>query len=330
MVLFFSFPISCLFFAAKSFSPTLPSFSTPICFYSNQTTDDLRTVFYQSFQSAKDSLTLIFYGCTDSYLLEQLTKLSAKGIDVKLFYDTSGSGNLSLNYPFAFPVVSKGLMHQKIAIIDTDRLFFGTANLTPTSLRVHDNVVIGIQHDDLVSFILSGQTQRFSSSVAFQPFDFWILPDTKNRCLSHITSLIMNAKKEIYISLFTLTHPTLIDSLISAHKRGVAIHLAIDGSCAKGCGKPSIRRLKAAGIDPWILDQKGKLLHHKWAIIDNHTLLLGSANWTKQAFKKNDDCLFILHQLSQEQQTFFRKIWKKIKRGGKLFSEWSQEDGCFS
>ena len=33
------------------------------------------------------------------------------------------------------------------------------------------------------------------------------------------------------------------------------------------------------------------LLHHKWIYIDQTTLVLGSANLTQAAFKKNRDCL---------------------------------------
>ena len=77
--------------------------------------------------------------------------------------------------------------------------------------------------------------------------------------------------------------------------------------------KGRIEELCKNGISP-LKSEGGKLLHHKWALIDQKTLFLGSANWTRLAFQKNEDCLFILHNLTEKQTNYFLKLWAEIKR----------------
>ena len=80
----------------------------------------------------------------------------------------------------------------------------------------------------------------------------------------------------------------------------------------KGASKKTATLLQSEKIDP-LVSKGGKLLHHKWCVIDKSTLLLGSANWTKSAFYKNEDCILMLYNLTKKQNTHFEKIWKDIK-----------------
>ena len=69
--------------------------------------------------------------------------------------------------------------------------------------------------------------------------------------------------------------------------------------------------LKKGGI-PVKCNRGGNLLHHKFMYIDGKTLVNGSANWTKAAFEKNDDCFIILHDLTDTQREFMDKLWAVI------------------
>ena len=55
-----------------------------------------------------------------------------------------------------------------------------------------------------------------------------------------------------------------------------------------------------------------QLLHHKWALIDKETLIVGSANWTTAAFTKNQDCFLVL-PLKEKEQKFMKNLWKVIQ-----------------
>jgi phosphatidylserine/phosphatidylglycerophosphate/cardiolipin synthase-like enzyme len=112
--------------------------------------------------------------------------------------------------------------------------------------------------------------------------------------------------------MFTLTHPEITQALLRAKKRGVEVTIAADYYTAKGASKKTLETMRNGGIK--ILNSQGRqLLHHKWAIIDDLTLIMGSANWTKAAFSKNQDFLFFLFPLNQDQRKFLNKLWNVIE-----------------
>ena len=303
------------FFLTLTYSicwPKLPSEDTPILFYSNQTGDDIKKIFQRSIKKAKESLFLQIYGFTDIDLIEEIQKISRRRLSLRVFYDPSGSFNLNHKIQEAVPIKGQGLMHKKILVLDHETVFLGTANFTPTSLCMHDNVVIGFHHKELAHFLENSIENEFTFSIQNQQAQLWQLPDFHNQCLNSILKLIDSAEHSIQISLFTFTHPKIIQALIEAHQRGVFIEIALDFYTAKGASKKTLETLRAANIFP-LISKGGKLLHHKWCVIDKKTLLLGSANWTKSAFTKNEDCIFMLYNLTKEQNNHFEKIWKSIK-----------------
>jgi phosphatidylserine/phosphatidylglycerophosphate/cardiolipin synthase-like enzyme len=294
--------------------PPLPSEKEAVLFYSNQTSHDLKIVFKRAIQSAQKSLFIQIYGCTDPHLIDEIKKASNRGTGVRLFYDPSGSGALKKKIPFATPLPCKnGLMHKKILIADNELVFLGSANFTPTSLRMHDNLVIGLYQKDLASFLQSSTSNHFTCNLGDQPAEFWHLPDFKHECLERVLTLINEAKGSIHIALFTFTHPQILNALIKAKERGVALHVAIDFTSSYGASKKAVATLYKEKITP-LISRGGKLLHHKWALIDENTLLLGSANWTESAFRSNEDCIFILHDLKSDQKKYLRRLWKEIER----------------
>jgi phosphatidylserine/phosphatidylglycerophosphate/cardiolipin synthase-like enzyme len=69
--------------------------------------------------------------------------------------------------------------------------------------------------------------------------------------------------------------------------------------------------LAKAGV-PVAFSRGNQLLHHKWAYIDEDKLISGSANWTKAAFNRNQDCFLVLDRLNQDQKKFMNALWKRI------------------
>lgn len=304
---------ACIWVVYKTTHPTLPSAQDPILFYSTQTSDDLRVLFKKAIETTKNTLLLQIYGCTDPNLLNELQKAHNRQVKIQLLYDPSGSGALNKKLPFAIPLSCQGLMHKKILVCDEETVFFGSANLTPTSLRMHDNIVVGVYHPELASFLLKSLDNHLLFYIKGQRAEFWHLPDFHHQCLERILESIRQAKNSIHLALFTFTHPLILQELIKAHQRGIHLHIALDFYTANGASKGVIQTLCKEGITPWI-GPSNKLLHHKWALIDENTLLIGSANWTRLAFQKNEDCLFILHDLTNLQKNYFRKIWKELEK----------------
>ena len=184
-------------------------------------------------------------------------------------------------------------MHRKIVILDESTVFIGSANMTTSSLQLHDNLTLGMYDPKMAQFLKSPTEKTY----AFETGLLWLLPDP--HALTHITGKIDAAQSTIFIAMFTLTQIDLINALIRAKTRGVDVKLAIDRYTARGASKKALQKLSSAGIEIF-LSSGLPLLHHKWAYIDQEELILGSTNWTEAAFQKNDDILLFLKPLSPQ------------------------------
>jgi phosphatidylserine/phosphatidylglycerophosphate/cardiolipin synthase-like enzyme len=308
-----------LFFAWLVYSelhPPLPTEKKPLIFYSNQTRHNLKRVFARSIKNAKHRLFVKVYGVTDSDIIDLLSKKAEMGIETKLIYDPSASPNIQSSHIDITPLKVKGLMHKKIFIVDDALVLLGSANLTPHSLKMHDNLLIGFYHRDLANFLQQPDSFHLKLSLDDQTLDLFQLPDRTNQAIGTLISLIDSAQESIRVAMFTFTHPKLEDALIRARQRDLTVEVAIDHYAGQGSSKNTMKHLDQAGVSVYFSQGK-QLLHHKWVLIDGKTLAAGSANWTKSAFAKNEDCLLILDNLKKDQQKFLFQLWKVIKCGSK-------------
>lgn len=304
----------CLWLIQRALAVELPSIKNPLLFYSNQTRQDLKALVAASFRAAKSSIEVTSYSLTDQELLSLLSRRAHEEVSVSLYYDPKASAHFMKNLePMqVYPIRMSGLMHRKITLIDREIVFIGTANLTSTSLSMHDNMMIGLYHPGLAQFLAQSDAGHYSFSIEQTQGEVWLLPDPSGEALTRLMETIDQAQSSLHLSMFTLTHPDLIEALIRAHRRGVEVRVAVDGYTAKGAGAVSCERLAQSGIQVYI-SQGIKLLHHKWILIDAKTFILGSANWTRAAFSKNRDVYLLLSPLSKEQATPVLNVWNIIE-----------------
>ena len=212
-------------------------------------------------------------------------------------------------------------MHEKILIIDGSILLLSTANMTYSSLLMHDNFTIGLYSVDLASFLTRRYNNwiqsipfisNYSCKVGAQDITFFFLPDKGQTALRGLLKALDEAKKEVSTALFTFTHPQIVDKLSELHQKGVKINLFIDHYVACGATAKTLQKLEEVGIHSKV--SRGlQLFHHKWAVIDDHTFVLGSANWTQAAFKRNRDFIVLIHPLAKKQIKFLNKVINTIK-----------------
>ncbi len=305
-------------FVTASTRVTLPRPENPIVLYSNQCGDDLKYIFAKAARATRTSLYVQIYSLTEPSILKQFRSLAAQNIPVRIFYDPGATPSSPLfKHVAAYPVHTTGLMHRKILVIDHSQVFIGTANFTKSSLDLHDNLVTGIYSHELANFIENGGENPFKAAIGDQHIEMWMLPELEKDATKRIADYINQANKQITIAMFTLTHPILVNALITAYQRGVAITIVLDSYTAEGASLKAITELQEAGIAVRL--HRGKqLLHHKWAWIDNQHLILGSTNWTRAAFTKNQDCFIILSQLTQRQNTWLSQLQRALLRESSL------------
>lgn len=308
---------------ATSSTPSLPGSSDPVQLYSNQTHDDLTQLYANAIKGAKRSVVLVIYSLKDAKVLEALKhKIDAK-VPVFVVCDAQASPGIQRKIPGAHLVrrAHKGLTHQKILVIDDTDILLGSANLTSESLRVHGNLVVGINNpalakalaDKIKSMDEEGQSDplaRIETSADTQHLELGMLPDDAT-APQRLIQLFRSAKKTINVAMFTWTRRDFAQELINAAQRGVKVSVVLDRYSGKGASAHIVKMFQRAGIPVKLSTGQG-LLHHKFAYIDGSVLINGSANWTNNAFKSNDDCFLVIYPLEPQQQQKMDRLWQTI------------------
>lgn len=310
-----------LWVAQSLHTATLPRSDAPVVLCSSQARQDLHTTFLSAISNAQHSIHLTIYSLSDSAVLSALKERAEAGVSVSIICDAKATPSAKRKLGPQVKVTKRsapGLMHQKILIIDNSQTWIGSANMTSASLRMHSNLVLAFNSEPLAAAALQnfntmpaeGRFEHPSPqyfNIGNQKVELWFLPDHP-RALRYLLSLLQQAKNSIRIAMFTWTHPDLTQATIEAHRRGVDVQVILDHTSAHGVSAETYHRLEQAGISV-ALGNSSTLLHHKMLVIDNSTLINGSANWTRAAFTQNDDCFVVLHDLTREQQECIDRLW---------------------
>lgn len=316
---------SLLFLTAEvSTNVTLPQVGEAVQLASTHVRGDLRQYTLKAIAEAQESILLIIFSLKDEQVIALLRKKAEEGCTVRVICDAKASAGVN---KVLGPAVSctllkrKGLLHQKILVIDRSLLLIGSANMTTESLRHHGNLLLLFRDSGIAENVFLHADQLVDSSarrarrvqeedIGGQTLSLHLLPADKE-ALKSLIELLDSAERSIEVAIYTFTSEPLSDALIRAHERGVAVRVIVDRSSGLGASKGVCRKLKEAGI-LLALSDTAPLLHYKCALIDNKVLVAGSANWTKAAFHANDDCMVVLQPLTAEQLVVLSDMWEAI------------------
>lgn len=147
-----------------------------------------------------------------------------------------------------------------------------------------------------------------------------------------ISREIEMARISANLALFVFSEQRLADSLRYAHSRGVLPNALIDPSFATreyselldlwGLQFKSEKCALEAGNNPWTPGLRnsgftvlsdGDVLHHKFAVLDASTVIVGSHNWSEAANSQNDEALLIIgdRDVAAKYETEFRTQWSR-------------------
>ena len=324
---FFAIYMICVYFFYQNEVVYLPHHDTPIHLYSNQTGDDLRQVIKEAMKQAKESIMLMIFSLTDNELIDMLRKKSEEGVEVHIIQDAIATPDIAWKLGPKVKIHKrrdKGLMHQKLLVIDHKQVWLGSTNFTRESLQLHANLLVGILSPELSYSIEKKAADIFANKRIKTPIikiegkeniDFYFLPD-QPEALDHLIKTINTAKKTVKVAMYTFTHPLLAQALVDAHKRGVDVDVVIDSDSAKQTSKKVFVQLKREGV-PVSISARTGLLHYKLMIVDDEMLVAGSANWTKAAFTSNDDNISFIYPLTEEQKKMLDALWSQVKKESK-------------
>ena len=138
----------------------------------------------------------------------------------------------------------------------------------------------------------------------------YFMPYEQKPALDAPKNAFANAKDEIKISIYSFTNNEIAKVLRDSARRGVKIHIIYDKESNVKNSASTIGYLaKYNNISVCLLSglraKNGKyygIMHQKMAIVDSQTLILGSANWSKNAFENNFETLLFTQDQSMVQK----------------------------
>lgn len=140
-----------------------------------------------------------------------------------------------------------------------------------------------------------------------------------------LPALLQNVTTSLDVCLFHIalpepTHPTrlLLEALVAAHNRGVAVRVLLDADRPEDpyrssvINAPAQAYLTAAGI-PVQFDATERLLHSKYLVADGSLVILGSHNWSAGSYFAYDDLSLVIQsvELAHTLTTRFASLWQE-------------------
>lgn len=118
-----------------------------------------------------------------------------------------------------------------------------------------------------------------------------------------------DAKTSLDLCVFTITDDRLTNTILETRDRGVAVRLITDDDKQFDTGS-DIARLVKERI-PTRFDPDNDHMHHKFAIVDDTTLITGSYNWTRGATRNHENVLIFRHaDTVQRFADEFARLWR--------------------
>ncbi len=144
--------------------------------------------------------------------------------------------------------------------------------------------------------------------------------------LTKLLSVIKTTKKSLDICVYAITLNQIINECIKLHKNNVIIRIITNGNNEtygyrftnrnndQMVHKNKFNSLQRAGIEIRLVSLRHGYMHNKFAIIDNHLLINGSLNWTKNAIFNNYEDVIITSQrlLVSVYLNKFNEFWDSL------------------
>lgn len=267
---------------------------------------------------------LDIYELGDKDILQALEAAHQRGVDVQVVVDSTESHSQQTAVPelrhAGVPVrslhISQGISHLKMLITDgpDGGVLIGGMNFGPASWANNDGSVYfshpGTEYESLFRW----DWQRSGGEPAAAPK--FTLPLVTDRSIQQpIDQAIQSATQSISMEAFDLSDYTTLDALVAAAKRGVEVVVLLDPN--QYLNNKSATTLRDAGVTVRFYRQYGQeWMHAKILDVDNgQTFIIGSANFSHQAFTYNHEADIVLHHATEFDKSLQQDLSIEIARG---------------
>jgi phosphatidylserine/phosphatidylglycerophosphate/cardiolipin synthase-like enzyme len=292
----------------------------------------LRPSLERAILGAKQSILLIIYSLSDSTVVNALRGAAEKNVEVTVIHDpveTPDAAFMLGKKITCYPRRSRGLMHNKLLVIDHTRVWIGSANMSTKSLTEQGNLVVAVNSPAIATAIetlgsamidqVRPETPPHTCTCAGSQWTLYFHPYHGKESFQALVSRIERASKRVFVAMFTFTHPELVNALSRARARGVDVRVVLDQGSAHQTSRLAYTRFKREGL-PCGYRTKTGLLHYKVALIDD-MLVAGSCNWTKAGFLNNHEAMLFIDPIPECHKKWLERWWKAVEQTSSLVRE---------
>jgi phosphatidylserine/phosphatidylglycerophosphate/cardiolipin synthase-like enzyme len=221
------------------------------------------------------------------------------------------------------------LVHNKLVLVDGERLLTGSGNWSSTAVSVNLENVMHFdveQHAAVVGaftcaldVLWTGDGSRYATGLANcqKNSDTYFTPATRPEAsvIPRIVGAIDNATTKVDISMHHLTHGDVFDALERALGRGVRVRLAMDDDDCNASEEDGLTRIREAGAEIRYVPTTCsifQLSHSKYGVIDDTIAINGSGNWSKAGLRRNYENFVVLDgaEAARPFVDNFAQVWR--------------------
>lgn len=148
-------------------------------------------------------------------------------------------------------------------------------------------------------------------SVFFSSVDQTVAHNRSNptNIAARCVAVIDGAKKTLDVCCHEIDNREIVDAIIRAHRRGVAVRVVGEADYADELGPKLFRQ---EGI-PVLMDSRDALMHNKFMVVDGSVVWTGSFKFTDNgAFKNNNNAVLIAdRKVADNFSEKFRWFWEE-------------------
>lgn len=267
----------------------------------------------QKLTQAQTSIDAAVHEIDSERLAKALIQAFNRGVQVRIVteHDYADEPAIQDIQAAGIPVVTdagrSGLMHNKFVVIDGRYVWTGSYNATNNDAYKNNNNAIWVDSPQLAAnftqeFLEMFQARQFGvSSPASLPHPVVAMPDgtriftyfaPENAVDTVLAAHLREARDSIVFLAFAFTHDGLGEIIRERFRAGVQIRGVFETRGAN-VSHSEYPHMRDAGL-PVVQDTNPWSLHHKVMIIDGHTVVTGSFNFSRNAAQTNDENLLIV------------------------------------
>ena len=213
-------------------------------------------------------------------------------------------------------------MHNKFIIVDNQTVWTGSTNITRNGNFRNNNNVIVIDSPALAAifqrefdemwrgeFGARAPSDIGQQSLAIQGTPIQVYFAAEDHPVSSIVPLVEAAEATVRFMAFSFTHDELGAAMLARDRAGVDVKGVFETRGSE-TEYSELSKLYCANV-PVRQDGNPAILHHKVLIIDDHIVITGSANFSNNADRNNDENLIVIDNvdIAQLYQQEFERRW---------------------